>query len=61
MKQRCAFCRTPLQLGHNIIGAQHGVLGHKGFVPLDEHILVCSEGCLRDYFHDVPAVPPRIP
>jgi hypothetical protein len=40
---------------------QHGVRGHHRFIPLEGHLLFCSETCLRSHVEDVPTMPPRIP
>ena len=40
-------------LGVNVYGAQEGVIGPRGFVPLEDTALFCSEECLRDYFDKV--------
>lgn len=49
----CGQCRRQLDLGVNVYGAQEGVIGPRGFVPLEDMALFCSEECLRDYFGKV--------
>lgn len=58
---RCASCRTTLALGLDVIAIQHGVVGPRGFVPLDEPDLVCSEECLAQYPAPIEEAPHRIP
>ena len=52
-KMTCGQCRRELDLGVNIYGAHEGVIGPRGFVPLEDMALFCSEECLRDYFGKV--------
>ncbi len=61
-KKKCTNCRHELDLGVEAIKTEKGVIGMRGFVPL-ETLLFCSEECLRDYFDlsDLPKVPRRIP
>lgn len=47
----CGYCRRTLALGRDALGLQKGVLGPRGFVPLEEMVLFCSELCLRAYFN----------
>ena len=61
MTKRCTYCRKKLDLGEDLVAAQHGVLGPRGFVPLDDYLLLCSEACIARYFEDTPTAPPRIP
>jgi len=57
----CTYCRKRLEIGHDMIGVQHGVNGRQRFIPLEEPLLFCSEPCLRRHYDDVPTLPPRIP
>ncbi|MCK6465304.1 MAG: hypothetical protein L6Q93_10770 [Phycisphaerae bacterium] len=61
--ERCARCRRSIEPGADVIGLQDGVLGPRGFIPLEEHRFFCNEDCLRaDFDHgDVEKLPRRIP
>ena len=58
---QCASCQEHLKEGTDALGVQEGIIGSRGFVPLEEHVLVCSKNCLRAYFsnnnNDVTRVP----
>jgi hypothetical protein len=59
---RCAYCRTQLALGTDVLAVTRGVVGPRGFIPLEEPVLVCSEVCLARYAEPVEdGPPPRIP
>ena len=59
---RCAYCRTRLELGADVLALTHGVVGPRGFIPLEEPVLVCGDACLAKYAEPVDdAPPPRIP
>ena len=59
---RCAYCRAKLTLGTDTIALTRGVLGPRGFIPLEAPVLVCSEACLAKYTEPVEdGPPPRIP
>ena len=62
-KKTCANCVRQLDIGVDAIRVDEGVMGMKGFVPLENTLLFCSERCLRDYFDmgDLPSVPRRMP
>ena len=62
-KQTCENCRRELDLGVEAIKVNEGVIGMRGFVPLEKTVLLCGEKCLRDYYDlgDLPSVPARIP
>ena len=62
-QKTCANCNRDLDIGVDIIKVDEGVMGTKGFVPLENNLLFCCERCLRDYFDlgDLPSVPKRIP
>jgi len=62
-KKTCANCRRELDVGVDVIQVDEGVIGVKGFVPLEKMLLFCCERCLRDYFDlsNLPSLPPRIP
>lgn len=57
----CAYCRTTLSLGNDVIAIQHGVLGPHGFIPLEEHVLLCGEACLVHYGEPSEEGPRRLP
>ena len=61
-KKTCANCQHDLDVGVDAMKVDKGVIGMRGFVPL-ETLLFCSENCLRDYYDlgDLPKVPSRIP
>jgi hypothetical protein len=62
-KKTCASCRRELDIGVDVIKVDEGVIGVKGFVPLEKMLFFCCERCLRDYFDlsGLPSLPPRIP
>lgn len=62
-KKTCNNCRRELHLGAEAIKVDQGVIGMRGFVPLEKTLLFCCEKCLRDYYDlgDLPSVPARIP
>jgi len=62
-KNKCANCQRELDVGVDSIKVDEGVIGTKGFVPLENSMFFCSGRCLRSYFDtdDLPSVPPRIP
>ena len=62
-KQKCANCTRELDIGVDALQVEEGVMGTKGFIPLDKSLLFCCEQCLCDYFDlgDLPSVPRRVP
>ena len=46
---RCAQCRSELALGVDVTAIRAGVIGPRGFVPLENRRMLCSEECLRQY------------
>ena len=46
---RCAHCRRELALGVDATAIRAGVMGPRGFVPLENRRMLCSEECLRQY------------
>lgn len=62
-KNRCANCKCDLDIGHDVIKVDEGVMGVKGFVPLEKTLLFCCERCLKDYYDldDLLGMPSRIP
>ena len=62
-KHKCAQCRRELNVGVDATGVDAGVIGMRGFVPLDDVMYFCCEKCLREYYDisDLPSVPGRVP
>ena len=62
-QERCKECRRDLGLGVDVVIMQHGVIGPRGFVPLDEHEFFCDEDCLERFLNgeEVVKLPRRIP
>ena len=62
-KHNCANCRRDLDVGVDMIRVDEGVMGNKGFVPLDSTMYFCCDKCLKDYFDldSLPNVPYRVP
>ena len=58
---RCSYCQRQLNLGVDVWTVLQGVLGPRGFVPLEEMIYFCGEECLRDYFNGSTEETQRIP
>jgi len=40
---RCAYCRSRLDLGRDVLARLHGVVGPRGFIPLEEPVVLGSE------------------
>ena len=47
---RCTECQRELSLGEDCIQIQGGVIGPRGFVPVEEPTYLCDHVCARDYF-----------
>ena len=49
---QCVMCRRDLDLGMDVYGVQQGVIGQRGFVPLEleDWTLCCCEPCLSEYY-----------
>ena len=58
---RCASCQRNLEEGMDVLGFQNGIIGSRGFVPLEDAILFCSKECLRSYFADSKGYVERVP
>ena len=58
---RCASCQKDLEEGTDVLGVQEGIIGSRGFVPLEEPLLLCSKECLRNYFADAKGNVERVP
>jgi hypothetical protein len=59
----CANCVRELDMGTDVLKVDEGVIGPKGFIPLENALFFCCERCLRDYFDigDLPSIPGRFP
>ena len=59
----CKHCRREIHLGADMTRVEQGVLGPRGFVPLEKEMLFCKEECLRSYFNgsDVEKLARRVP
>ena len=62
-KRTCANCDRELGVGLDATKVDEGVIGTRGFVPLDKTMFFCCEECIKDYYDlsDLPSVPRRIP
>jgi hypothetical protein len=58
---RCASCRAKLELGRDVLAVFRGVIGPRGFIPLEDPALVCSEPCLAEYAAPPMQGPHRVP
>ncbi len=58
---RCASCQQDLKEGMDVIGVQEGIMGARGFVALEEMLMLCSVECLRSYFSDAKGYVQRVP
>jgi len=43
---RCARCGAVRRYGDDLVAVTRGVLGPRGFVPVEEPELFCGEGCV---------------
>ena len=48
---QCATCRRRLDQGVDAIAIQHGVIGPRGFIPLDDPQYLCGEECVQAFFN----------
>ena len=62
-KNTCENCRRELDVGVDATRIEEGVIGTKGFVPLDKTMFFCSDKCVHAYYDlsSLPSIPPRIP
>ncbi len=62
-KKQCANCLKELNVGVDAIHVSEGVIGMKGFVPLEKILFFCCDNCLSAYYDvsNLPSMPPRIP
>lgn len=62
--QTCSRCRRTIDLGRDVMAVEQGVVGPRGFVPLEDPLLFCGEACLKGHFDDdgdIVEMPRRIP
>ena len=63
--KQCTNCRKGIEEGRDLLELREGVLGMRGFVPLEDALLFCGEKCLREHFDngldDLPKYPRRTP
>ena len=63
--KQCANCRNDIEEGRDVLELREGVLGMRGFVPLEDDLLFCSDRCLTEHFDigkdDLPKYPRRMP
>jgi len=52
LKWSCRQCRREIQLGEEAIELEQGVIGPRGFVPIEPTALLCSEACARGFLGD---------
>ena len=61
----CANCRRSLDQGVDVVGIRDGVIGPRGFVPLEDMRFLCGDECIEAYFcegaRDRVQLPRRIP
>lgn len=62
-KKLCANCQRELDVGVDAMRIDEGVIGMKGFVPLDKTMFFCCDKCIHGYFDlgDLPSIPRRVP
>ena len=60
---KCANCLHELDVGIDMIQVSEGVMGTKGFVPLEKVLNFCCDDCISAYYDvsGLPSIPPRIP
>jgi hypothetical protein len=49
--KECVNCQFELDMGRDAIGVELGVVGPRGFIPLDDKMLFCCEKCVKEYFN----------
>ena len=47
----CATCRVTLNEGDGVLELTEGIIGMRGFVPLENALVFCSSECLKDSFN----------
>jgi hypothetical protein len=62
-KIKCSQCRRELDVGIDVIKVEEGVMGMKGFIPIEKILFFCCEECIREYFDlsNLPSLPGRLP
>lgn len=56
-EHRCVECRCGIRQGEDALLTQRGVAGPRGFVPVEDAVLLCCEECADAYFSGDDAVP----
>ena len=46
----CEQCKRKQALGFYVGRYQDGVIGPRGFIPLEDALMFCSRRCIREYF-----------
>ena len=62
-KIKCVNCLHELDIGVDATQVSEGVMGMKGFVPLEKTLFFCRDDCLSSYYDvsNLPSMPKRIP
>lgn len=62
---KCVRCQRLILEGRDALEVREGVVGLRGFIPLEAALYLCSRDCLTSYFGNakgaVYQLPPRIP
>ena len=48
-------------MGEDLVEMRVGVLGLKGFIPLEDGVILCRDECCSAYFNGAPPKTERIP
>ena len=48
---KCEMCHKKLYQGQDVFQVRQGVLGPRGFIPLEDQFF-CLEQCMRKYYDD---------
>ncbi len=51
-RTNCTSCRRKFEMGVDVLALEEGVIGGRGFVPLEDVLFFCSEKCLRQHLAD---------
>ena len=61
---QCLKCQCELLEGRDVVEVQEGVVGVRGFIPLEKILTFCSIECLKEYFtgeRSYERLPRRVP